>query len=157
MQANLLFGDIIARLDGGIKPQSLATGTTSGSAIPLIDSFRNLIFRAICQQGTASAILTMYLQTATASSAAFTSISTTVKSIAVASTSLVSAFEAFIDTSDVAFADLGTGPLWVQPVITLSGAATAVALDVLGYNCKSEPAYNFNGSTTSVSGVVFTV
>lgn len=154
MNANLFFRDIFAHIDGGVHAQTLAAGTTSGSAIPLNSTWNKLVFRLLYTKGTANAGLSMYLQTATASNGTFTSISQTLTSISV---SVTSAGVLEIDTRGEAFANLAgtTAPTWVQPVVVVATTATPLALDVLGWSNDYEPAKKYDGAGIVVTETDF--
>jgi hypothetical protein len=138
MFGTLTFSDAFSVDNGGILPQSLATGTTSGSAIPLgggatagVDA-RKRVFILTAASGTASGTINLYLATSTASNGTFASISAT-SPAALVSLSLGSQYTLILDTRNEAFADLGTGALWVKPVVVLAGVAVPMALLVLDY------------------------
>lgn len=154
MNANVLFRDIFSHIDGGIHAQTLAAGTTSGSAIPLNSTWGKLLFRLLAAKGTANATLSMYLQTATASGGAFASLSQTLVS---ASISTTGAQVLEIDTRGEAFANLAgaTAPTWVQPVVVVVTTSTPLALDVLGWSNDFEPARKYDGAGVTVTEVDF--
>lgn len=154
MLANQFFRDIFAHVDGGVHAQTLAAGTTSGSAITLTSTWNKLVFRLLYAKGTANAGISMYLQTATASNGTFTSISQTLVS---ASVSLASAGVLEIDTRGEAYANLAgtTAPTWVQPVVVVATTATPVALDVLGWECDYEPAKKSDGAGVVIAETDF--
>ena len=150
MLANLKFGDFMTRLYGGILPQTMAAGTTSGSAIALGGSanVRKMAFRVLAAKGTANSTVTLQLATATASNGTFASLSAAVASVSISAASL---YELILDTRDEWFCDLGTTTTWVQPQIVVATTATPLALDVLGYNVGSEPASNGNAAAIVVT------
>ena len=163
--ANMFFRDIAAHYNGGIAPQVLATGTTSGAAIALggTSPIGKLLFRALFSMTASttagSGAMSFYLATATASGGTFTSLSQTLASLAFASVS-ASTLSPFanlnvleIDTRDEAFCNLGTGsaaPTWVQAVVALSGNAVGFALDVLGWQAGTEPAKLYDATKITV-------
>lgn len=151
MLANVFFRNVFAQINGGILPQTLATGTTSGSAIQLGGSgpLGKLLFRAqaimLASATSNSGAMSMYLATATASGGTFTSISQTLVSVSISNSASI--YELIIDTRNEAFVNLATGslaPTWVKPVIALATAAIPFALDVLGWEAGNDPASAFD-------------
>ena len=152
MLANLKFTDLFAFLDDGIANASIAVGTTSGSAIQLGGSqnLRKHAFILIGNSGSTSAgVASMYLMTATAASASFTSLSQSLQSISISG---AGKWMLVLDTDDSFFGDLATNAAWIKPVVVVAGVAVPLALLSLGYNAGSEQASNFNAST--LGGVV---
>jgi hypothetical protein len=156
MLANVFFRNIFAFVNGGILPQTLATGTTSGSAINLAGAIGvdKLVFIAqasmLASATSNSGALSMYLATASASGGTYTSISQTLVSVSVSVSG--SQFNLVIDARDQAFCNLGTGslaPLWVKPVVALATAAMPFALVVLGWEADVDPASGADGTTTN--------
>lgn len=153
MLPNVTFRNIFAHIDGGIHPQSMAAGTTSGSPIALGGAFgfEKLLFRLLLTKGTANAAVSMFLQTATGSNGTFASLSQT---LVTASISLASLYSLVIDTRDEAFCNLATGATWVQAVVALATTTTPLALDVLGWAADADPA-STGDTATIVSEVDF--
>ena|SRR5438132_638524 len=156
MFANVNPRDVFAHLDDGIATQTIAVGTVSGSAIPLSGpgQLRRYWFILQLTSGTnSSGAASMYLMTATASNAAFTSLSQTLVSLSVSSLATKQFLE--LNTRNEAFADLGTTARWVKPVVAISGAALPAALLVLGYLAGSQPASLYDAATVGVSNTDF--
>jgi hypothetical protein len=154
MLANVLFRNEFAQLDGGISPQTLATGTTSGSALQLggLAPLGKMLFRVLAASGSAAASMSMFLMTATASNATFASLSATLTSVVI---SAASQYRLVLDTRNEAFANLATNALWVKVVLVLTGAAVPMALDVLGWESGSDAASAFDSATVVTSEVDF--
>lgn len=160
--ANVFFSDIFATLNGGIQPQALAAGTASGTAQQLggVSPLGKLLFRGVFSMtaSNASGTATMYLQTATASSGGFTSLSATVTSVAFGSATSGNQFELRLDTRNEAFANLATGsgaPAWVQPVVVIATNTVGFYLDVLGWEGGNDPEKNYNATTVKVTETDF--
>lgn len=161
--ANVHFSDIFATLNAGVPPQALASGTTSGNAVQLggVSPLGKLLFRGIFSMtaSNASGTATMFLQTAVASSGAWTSLSATVTSVAFGSANSANQFELRLDTRNEAFANIAatgsTAPLWVMPVVVTATSTVGFYLDVLGWEGGNDPESNYNGSTVSVTEVDF--
>lgn len=170
MLANVFFRDVFCHINGGIAPQQLAAGTTSGAKIQLGGSapIGKLLFRALfsmtASTSAGSGAASLYLATATASGGSFTSISATLASVAYASVSASSLAPYAnlqvleVDTRNEAFANLATGsaaPTWVQPVVVISGATVGFALDVLGWEVGNDPAKNWDVGAITVTETDF--
>jgi hypothetical protein len=162
MLPNVKFRDIFATLNGGILPQTLATGTTSGSAIQLggPGPLGKIAFRALASMLASatsnSGVMSLYLATATASGGTFTSISQTLVSASISVSG--SMFQLITDTRNEAFCNLATGslaPTWVKPVIALGTAAMPVFLDVLGWSAGDDPADNYDSATINTTETLF--
>lgn len=150
MLANYFFSDLFTDIDSGIVPAStgIATGTTSGSAIQLggPPGFEKWLFEILFAAGSISGSVKMWLETATASAGAFTSLSATLVSI-VTTLSLSANYRLRIDSRDVAFANLSStspAPRWVHVVVSVTGAAIPAAMHVLGWEAKQDVANVFN-------------
>jgi hypothetical protein len=156
MLANVFFRDIFAHEAGGILPQAVATGTTSGTAVQLggLGPLGKQLIRFITTNASAAASISMYLETATASAGAYTSISQTLVSAAlVASSTSALQVTLVLDTRNEAFANLATAsgaPKWFHVVLVISGAALTGALDVLGWEAGNDPAKNYDAASTAV-------
>jgi hypothetical protein len=152
MLANVFFRNEFSQINGGIKPQTLATGTTSGNAIQLggVAPIGKLLFMAqasmLASATSNSGAMSMWLATCTASGGTFVSISQTQVSTSIgsASTNSGSQFTLMIDTRNEAFCNLGTNALWVMPVVALATAAVPFALTVLGWQAGTDPASNYD-------------
>ena len=160
--ANVFMSDIACQINGGVNPQALASGTTSGNAIQLggLSPFGKLLFKAVFSMtaSSASGTISMYLGTATASNGTFTSISQTLTSMAFTSASSTKQLVLQLDTRNEAFANLATGsaaPAWVQPVIVLATSTVNLYLDVLGWCGGVDPEKNFLGTNVAISEVDF--
>jgi hypothetical protein len=151
--ANVFFKDLFTEIDPGLLPQSLAIGTTSGSAIQLggVVPFDKLLFDLVFGAGSVAGSVSMYLETATASGATFTSISQTLVST-VTTLSLSAQYDLKIDTRLIAFCNLATAPLWVHVVVIVTGAAIPMAMKVLGWEAGFDPVNVMITSTKPVTG-----
>lgn len=154
MLANYFFSDFFTEVDPGILPQSLAAGTASGSAIPIGGSagFQKLLFNALFAAGTATTSVIMYLATATASGASFTSLSQTIVQI-VTTLSLSCQYDLKIDTRDVAFANLSITaacPTFVKVIVAVTGATIPIAMKCLGWEARQDPNLVLNARTVPV-------
>jgi hypothetical protein len=154
MLANVVFRNEFGQLDPGIEAQTLATGTTSGSALQLggLAPFGKMLFRVLAASGSAAASLSAYLMTATASNGTFASLSATLTSIVI---SAASAYRLVLDTRNEAFANLATNALWVKVVLVLTGAPVPLAVDVLGWESGTDPASAYDGATVVTSETDF--
>ena len=153
MFATRKFRDVFGTIDDGISPQTMATGTTSGSAIALGGPapLRKLEFIVNAASGSAAATLTFLLQTATASNGTFASFSTSgggFPSSASLSLSAAGKYFLYVEARDEMFTDLGTTATWVKPVFQISaGAPIPLSLTTLGFVSGSLPASNFDSTT----------
>lgn len=141
MEANVVFSDFTVPINAGVKPQSLATGTTSGNAIALggPGPLHKLLFRCMAIIGSASANVTLTLYSATASNGTFASIPSASTSVQVSAASTV-LYDLRLDTRNEAFADLANNIAWVQPVLVVTNAATSIFLDCIGWESGIQPA-----------------
>ena len=153
MFSTVKFREIFATLDDGISSQTMATGTTSGSAIPLGGTapFEKFEFIVNAASGSAAATLTFLLQTATASGGTFASFSTKAGSTAGSTSISLSAagkYFVYVEARTEMFADLGTTATWVKPVFQISaGAPLPLSLTTLGFVAGNDPASKFDSST----------
>jgi hypothetical protein len=143
MLQNYFFSDLFTDVDSGILTQTLATGSTSGSAIQIGGKagFEKLLFEMLFAAGSAAGSVSMWLATASASSGTFGSLSQTLVSI-ITTLSLSANYRLRIDTRDVAFANLSSvaaAPTFVQVVVAVTGAAIPMAMHVLGWESKVDP------------------
>lgn len=153
--ANVFFRDVFATLNGGIKPQVLASATTtSGNVLTLGGSgpIGKMLFRLLCSASTtaSSVSVTMQLFTGTVSSAMASFAAGVVSSVMPAS-STTGMFVLELDTRNEYFANLGSAQagaiLYVQPVVIVgTTTGVAAALDVLGWEVGSDPAKNYDSS-----------
>jgi hypothetical protein len=155
MLANFYFSDLFTEVDPGFLPQTLATGTTSGSAIQLGGSlgYEKLLFNMIFAAGSVANSVSMYLATATVASGTFTSLSQTLVSM-VTTLSLSAQYDLKIDTRDVAFANLSSTsavPSWVKVVVSLAGSTVPMAMKVLGWEAKQDVVSVFQPQTKPVT------
>ncbi len=162
--ANVFFRDIFCHVIPGasVLPTATgyATGTASGVAIQLggLAPIGKLLARLNFAAGSVSGVVAMWFATATASSGAFTSIAATLVSIAT-TLSLSTQYYLGIDTRNEAFCNLASAtsgaPTWCQVVMSVSGSAIGGAMEVLGWECGSEPASTFDSAAAVVKYTTF--
>jgi len=168
MLANVFFRDVFATLNGGIKPQVLASATTtSGNVLALggVAPIGKMLFRLLCSASTtaSSVSVQMLLYTGTVSSTMASFAAGIVSSVLPAS-STTGMFVLELDTRNEYFCNLnasvsGGGVAYVQPVVIVgTTTGVAAALDVLGWETGTDPAKNYDatGAVTVAVTVVET-
>lgn len=162
MLANLKSRDFLAQVDGGFPPgTSLSVGTNSGKVFLLggPGPIRKYSLWLQAVMGTASGVLTAFIQTATASNGTFSLASGMANSLGSATLAALSGSIALsvaslrynfdFETRGEALGSLGG--TWAQIVAVVTGAAMPACLTTLGYNVGGEPAGAYDSATISTT------
>jgi hypothetical protein len=160
LEANVLFSDFAIPLNGGITLGTSATGTYSGSKLALsalgaTGPLRKLTYQLFAS-GSTSGVLTLTLQSGTASGATFSAIAGCSAAMTASATATGSLYGIQMDVRTDLFADLGLGSgAYIMPVVTIGTAATPVWLNIVGWNSGIQPARRLL-SNSNFSNVVIT-